>query len=140
VGITQLPTPGTQQPPDRSAAMLGGGAYGALFLLGLAEGVVGSFHYTWLELGPVPLGALVFCALILVTCALGGRAMGSMGGALLPAIGWFIASFGLAMPNSGGSVIITNTAAGEWYLYAGALCVLVGVLASFAIYVRPARA
>ena len=41
-------------------------------------------------------------------------------GALVPAIGWFLASFGLAMPTAGGSVIITNTTAGEWYLYGGA--------------------
>ena len=53
--------------------MLTGGAYGVLFLLGLAEGVVGSFQYTWLGLGPVPLGALLFCVLILVTCAFGFR-------------------------------------------------------------------
>jgi hypothetical protein len=120
--------------------MLGGGAYGVLFLLGLTEGAIGSFQFTWLGLGPVPLGALLFCALILVTCAFGGWGMGTMGGAMLPGIGWFVAAFGLAQSNSEGSVIITNTAPGEWFLYAGSLCVLLGILAAFAVYVRPASA
>ena len=140
MGITQLPTPDTQRPPGRSAAVLGGGAYGMLFLLGLGEGVVGSFQYTWLHPGPVPLGALLFAALIGVTCALGAGGMGTMGGALLPAIGWFVAAFGLAMSNSGGSVIITGTATGEWFLYGGSLCVLFGVLTAFAVYLRPVDA
>jgi hypothetical protein len=48
-------------------------------------------------------------------------------GALLPAIGWFLASFGLAMPDTAGSVIIANTAAGQWFLYGGAVCALLGV-------------
>jgi hypothetical protein len=31
------------------------------------------------------------------------------------------------MPVSGGSVIIANTSAGEWYLYGGAVCALLGI-------------
>jgi hypothetical protein len=120
--------------------MLGGGAYGVLFLLGLAEGVVGSFQFTWLGLGKFPLGALLFAALILVTCVFGGWGMGSMGGAMLPGIGWFVAAFGLAQSNSEGSVIITNTAPGEWFLYGGSVCVLLGILTAFVVYLRPAGA
>jgi hypothetical protein len=71
-----------------------------------------------------------------VTCALAAWAMGGMGGALLPSIGWFVASFGLAMPNSGGSVIIANISAGEWYLYGGSVCALLGVASAFVTVVR----
>jgi hypothetical protein len=35
-----------------------------------------------------------------------------------------------------GSIIITNTAAGEWFLYGGALAVLVGSLATFILLIR----
>jgi hypothetical protein len=35
------------------------------------------------------------------------------------------------MPVSNGSVIITSTTAGTWYLYGGTLCVAAGVVASF---------
>ena len=45
--------------------------------------------------------------------------MGSVSGALVPAVGWILASFVLSMPVSSGSVIIANTAAGKWYLYGG---------------------
>ena len=44
----------------------------------------------------------------------------------LPAVGWIVASFVLAMPSSHGSVIITNTTAGKWYLYGGALAAVGG--------------
>ena len=117
--------------PGRLSAFVTGGAYAMLFLLGLAQGVLGSFQYIREALGPVPLGALAFCAGILVTCSLAGWAMRSTAGALLPALGWFIASFGLAMPNSGGSVIIANTSAGEWYLYGGSVCALAGIGSTF---------
>jgi hypothetical protein len=107
------------------------GAYLATFLLGLAEGVVGSFQYSRGAIGTFPIGAAGLCAAILLTCVLGGWAMQALAGALLPAIGWFVASYGLAMPVSGGSVIIANTAAGQWYLYGGSVCVLLGVGTSF---------
>jgi hypothetical protein len=51
---------------------------------------------------------------------------------LMPAVGWFAAVFILAMPTRGGSVLITNTSAGKWFLYGGTVCVLAGVVASFA--------
>ena len=50
---------------------------------------------------------------------------------MVPGIGWIIASFVLSMPVSNGSVIITSTTAGKWYLYGGTLCVAAGVVASF---------
>ena len=119
MGITQLPPPAAQRASPRAEAFITGGAYAVLFLLGLVEGVLGSFQYSRAVLGGVPLAAIGFALAIGITCGLAGWAMGTMIGALVPAIGWFLASFGLAMPVAGGSVIISNTTAGEWYLYGG---------------------
>ena len=111
-------------------------AYVALFLLGAMEGLIGSFHYSH-TLGAVPVASLAFCALILVTSLLGGAGMGTALGGVLPAIGWLAAAFLLTLPTAAGSVIVTNTTAGMWYLYGGAVCAAVGVVASF--WYRPRR-
>jgi len=108
-----------------------GAVYGALVLLGAVEGLIGSFQYSHVA-GPVPLAAIVACLVILATCLLAGWAVRSVTGALMPAFGWILASFVLSMPAANGSVIITNTAAGKWYLYGGTLSTVVGVALSFA--------
>jgi uncharacterized membrane protein len=134
VGITQpsaQPPSPARRPAVSAGAVVSAGAYVALFLLGLAEGLLGSFHYSRAMLGSVPLGAIAFALGILVTCVLAGWAMRGLPGALLPAIGWFVASFVLAMPSSGGSVIIASTSAGEWYLYGGSVGALLGVGSAF---------
>src|SRR5271166_1793293 len=107
------------------------GVYGVLFLLGLVEGIIGSFQYSWMS-GSVPVAALVCCALIFATCLLAAWAMRSVSGAILPGMGWIIASFVLSMPVSNGSVIITATTPGKWYLYGGTLSVAAGIVLSFA--------
>jgi len=106
------------------------GMYGVLFLCGAVQGLIGSFQYSRAA-GPVPVVALVCCAVILATCVLGAWATRSVSGAVVPGMGWIIASFVLSMPVSNGSVIITSTTAGKWYLYGGTLCVAAGVVASF---------
>ena len=104
--------------------------YGMLFLLGAVQGVIGSFQYSRAA-GAVPVAALICCAAILATCLLASWATRSVSGAVLPGIGWILASFVLSMPVSNGSVIITSTTAGKWYLYGGTLCVAAAVVASF---------
>jgi hypothetical protein len=136
VGVTQVPSRWAGPSSGRRSAFVSGGAYALVFLLGLAEGVVGSFQYSRAVVGPVPLAALGFCVAILITCGLAGWAMRSTAGALLPALGWFLASFGLAMPNPGGSVIIANTTAGEWYLYGGSAGALAGIGSSIVAAIR----
>ena len=108
-----------------------GAVYGALVVLGAVEGLIGSFQYSHV-VGPVPLAALVACVVILATCVLACWAVRSVTGALMPAFGWILASFVMSLPASNGSVIITNTAAGKWFLYGGALSTVVGVALSFA--------
>jgi len=102
-------------------------SYAALFLLGVVQAMIGSFQYSRAA-RPVPVAALACCALILATCLLGAWAMRSASGAIVPGMGWIIASFVLSMPVSNGSVIITDTAPGKWYLYGGTLSVVAGVV------------
>ncbi len=116
-------------------AFVTGGAYGVLFVLGATEAIMGSFGYSWM-VGPVPASALGCCAALLVTCLAAGWAMRSLAGALVPAIGWILVSFVLAMPDAAGSVVITNTAAGKWYLYGGAISAAIGIVAAFALWIR----
>ena len=103
--------------------------YVVLFVLGAVEGLIGSFQYSAMA-GPVPLAALVCCVVLLATILLAAWAMRSASGAFGPAAGWIVASFVLSMPAASGSVIITNTTAGKWYLYGGTLSAVIGVLAA----------
>lgn len=105
-------------------------SYVLLFLLGVLEGLIGCFQFSR-GMGGVPVAALGFCLLIFVTCLLAGIGMGSPLGGLAPAVGWFAASFILTLPTPGGSVIVTNTSAGKWYLYGGAVSASVGCLLTF---------
>ena len=114
--------------------LLSAAAYTALFLAGAVEGLIGSFQYSRLA----PVGAIGFCVLLLATCLLGAWAMRSIPGALWPAIGWILTSFVLSMPVASGSVIITNSAAGKWFLYGGTVSSLAGVALSFGPWVRGA--
>jgi hypothetical protein len=107
------------------------GAYGVLFIVGVVEGMIGSFQYSRV-LKPVPVAALVCCVVILLTCVLGAWAMRSVSGALLPGMGWVITAFVLSMPVANGSVIITATTPGKWFLYGGTLSVVAAVIAAFA--------
>ena len=106
------------------------GVYAMLFLFGAVQGLIGSFQYSRAS-GSVPVAALISCAVILATCVLAAWATRSVSGAVVPGIGWILASFLLSMPVSNGSVIITSTKAGEWYLYGGTLSVAAAVVASF---------
>jgi hypothetical protein len=110
-------------------------------VLGVMEGLLGCFQYSHM-IGRVPAAALAFCAVVFLTCLLGGLGMGSPLGALVPALGWFLASLVLTMPTAAGSVIVTNTTAGEWYLYGGAGSAALAVVLTFVLprwHGRPAQ-
>jgi Family of unknown function (DUF6113) len=102
--------------------------YVLLFVLGAGQGLIGSFQYSR---SPAPLIAIVLVVIIFATCAGCGWGVGSFGAALLPAVGWILASFIIAMPRPNGSVVITASAAGEWYLYGGALACAAGCVTGF---------
>ena len=113
-------------------------AYAALFVLGAMQGMIGSFQFSH-SLGGIPVASLAFCALILATSLLGAAGMGTALGGVLPAIGWMAAAFVLTLTTAAGSVIVTNTPAGKWYLYGGTVCALTGVGLSFVVLARGAR-
>lgn len=122
-----------QRLPGRGQRALTAVTYLMLLLLGLLQGMIGSFQYSR---SPVPLVAILLDAVIFATCVLGGWGMRSFTGGLVPAAGWIIASFILSMPNSHGSVIITNTTAGKWYLYGGAIAAVAGATTVFVAWAR----
>ena len=122
-----------QDLPGRRQRALTAVAYIVLLVLGAVQGLIGSFQYSR---SPVPLMAILLALVIFATCVLCGWGMRSFVGGLLPALGWIIVSFVLAMPNSHGSVIITNTTAGKWYLYGGALAAAAGATTAFVLRAR----
>lgn len=122
----------SHEPETRATAVA---VYVLLFVLGILQGLIGSFQYSR---SPVPLIAIVLIVVVFATCVLGSWAMRSFAAGLLPALGWIIASFVLSLGNARGSVIITASAAGEWYLYGGVLAALAGVATSFVRWARTA--
>lgn len=122
----------TDSPGDRRRATTPV-AYLMLFVLGVVQGLIGSFQYSQ---SPAPLIAIVLVVIILATCVAGGLGMGTFAGGLVPAVGWVVASFIMAMPRANGSVIITATSPGEWYLYGGALACLIGSVTSIFLRFR----
>jgi hypothetical protein len=127
--------PGGRQPGRGQRRTLTAVGYVVLFLLGALQGLVGSFQYGQ---SPVPLVAVLLAVVIFATCAGCGWGLGTFTGALLPAVGWILVSFLLAMPRANGSVIITGTSAGEWYLYGGALGCAAGMVAT--VFTKARRA
>jgi hypothetical protein len=121
---------GTSQgaPPDGGQRTLTVAGYVLLFVLGALEGLIGSFQYSR---APVPWIAVILAVVMFATCVACGWGLGTFGAGLLPAVGWILASFILAMPRTNGSLIITGTAAGEWYLYGGALACAAGSVTAF---------
>jgi hypothetical protein len=126
-------------PPARRHILAVAGLYAVLLVFGVLQGLTGAFQFSR-SLGPVPVGAVLFVLLIGATCWFCGRATRSAAGALIPAVGWIVASFSMALPNTSGSVVITNSIAGEIYLYGGALCAAIGVGAAFGGWTRAQQA
>jgi hypothetical protein len=111
-------------------------AYIALLLVGGLLGLIGAFQFSR---GPAPLVAILFDAAILGCCVLGSRGMRTALGGVLPAVGWFIVTVLLTSTSPGGSVIVTATPAGMWFLYGGAVCAAAGAVYAFARWSRPRR-
>jgi hypothetical protein len=111
-------------------------AYVALFLFGAVIGLVGTF---WYSVGPAPLAAILFDLAILAVCVLGSTGMRSALGGVLPALGWFVLTLVLSNTSGSGSILVTDTSAGKWFLFGGAVCAAVGGVYSFAVWSRPSR-
>lgn len=126
---------GTSQslPENRQRRLVTAIGYLGLLVLGGLQGLIGSFQYGD---PPIPWLAIVLDLLLFATCVLAGWGLRTYSGGILPALGWVIVSFVLAMPRSNGSVIITATPAGQWYLYGGALAAAAGAATAFFVWVR----
>jgi hypothetical protein len=114
-------------------ALTTGIGYLALLVLGAVQGVIGSFQYSR---GPAPFFAILLVLILFATCVLAGWGMRTYSAGILPALGWVIASFILAMPRPNGSVIIEASPAGEWYLYGGALAAAAGAAVAFGLWLH----
>jgi hypothetical protein len=107
------------------------GAYLALFLLGAIEALIGTFQYSR---GPGILVAICLALGILVTSLLGGWGMGTAAGGLAPSAGWFLVAIVLGLSSMGGSVLVTATTQGEWFLFGGAVCAAAGAVVAFLLW------
>jgi hypothetical protein len=114
-------------------SLVTGIGYLALFVLGAVQGLIGSFQYSR---GPAPFIAILLILIMFATCVLAGWGLRTYGAGILPALGWLIASFILAMPRPNGSVIVESSSAGEWYLYGGALAAAAGAAVTFYLWLR----
>lgn len=125
---------GTSQGPRSTGGQrtVTAAGYVMLFVLGALQGIIGSFQYSR---SPAPLIAIILVVIIFATCAACGWGIGTFGAGLLPGVGWILASFILSMPRPNGSVIITASTAGEWYLYGGAIACVAGCVTTFFIRV-----
>jgi hypothetical protein len=110
--------------------------YVALCLLGALLGLIGTFQYSQ---GPAPLAAILFDLAILAACVLGSIGMRSALGGVLPAAGWFVVTLILSSGSAGGSVLVTDTSAGKWFLFGGAVCAAAGGVYAFAVWSKPSR-
>jgi uncharacterized membrane protein len=111
-------------------------AYVALFLLGALIGLIGTFQYGQ---GPAPLAAILFDLAILAVCVLGSAGMRSALGGVFPTAGWLVVTLVLSSSSAGGSVLVTDTSAGKWFLFGGAVCAAVGAVYAFAVWSRPSQ-
>jgi hypothetical protein len=111
-------------------------AYLALLLVGALEALIGTFQYS---AGPGSLVAICFAAGILVTCVLGGWGMRTGAGGVLPAVGWLAVSIVLGTSSAGGSVLVTDSPQGKWFLFGGAVGAAGGAVISFSLGVRHGR-
>jgi len=110
--------------------------YVVLCLLGALLGLIGTFQYGQ---GPAPLAAILFDLAILATCVLGSTGMRSALGGVLPAAGWFVVTLILSSVSAGGSILVTDTTAGKWFLFGGAVCAAAGGVCAFAVWSKPSR-
>ena len=131
----QLPA-GGQRPADTDGRAGTVAAYVALFVLGAVQALIGTFQYSR---GPGPLAAICFDLAILATCVLGSWGMRTGLGGVLPAAGWLVVTLVLSTAPAGGSILVTATVAGEWFLFGGALSAVGGAVYAFARWSRPRR-
>jgi Family of unknown function (DUF6113) len=137
VSSTHRPSTAAPAPGHHDPAGLATAAYVVLFLLGVVLGLLGTFQYSS---GPGVLVPILFDVAILATCVLGAWGMSGAAGGVLPAVGWLLITILLSSAPAGGSVLVTNTSSGKWFLYGGAVCAAAGAVWAFAFWSGPGKA
>jgi hypothetical protein len=113
-------------PQTHWEAFVSGGAYGVLAVGGAAIGLMGSFYHA-VEVGPVPVLAIVFAVLNLVAFQLAGWAMATRLGAVVPALAWLLVVIFLSSRRPEGDLVISASAAGYVFLLGGSIAAAVAV-------------
>jgi hypothetical protein len=134
--VTRAPEqtpPGGRPPVAGDGPAVKAAAYVTLFLLGAVQALIGTFQYSR---GPGLLVPVCFDLAILATCLLGAWGMRTAAGGVLPAAGWFVVSIILGSSNAGGSVLVSDTTSGKWFLFGGAVAAAAGALIVFARWSR----
>lgn len=106
---------------------LGGAAYGMLFVLGLAMGLVGGFTHAWYA-GQLPVAAVAWVLALFCACLAAGKMMRSKLGASVIALGWLLVSMAFSYQRVAGDLVIAGDLAGYIYLYGGAFALVVAFL------------
>lgn len=109
------------------AGAVTGAAYGMLFLLGVVIGVVGAFQHSWYA-GDLPVAALAWLVILFAVPYGMGRLIGGKSGAVVPAVGWLVASFPLANRLPAGDLAIAGDLSGFCYLYGGVVAMAAAVI------------
>lgn len=105
---------------------LTGATYAALVLLGAVVGLLGCFHFS-LEVLEVPVGVVAAILVNFFMCWLGGLAMRSKLGAVLPGAGWMLAAWVFAVQRPEGDVVVGNSTVGLTFLFGGTVAAGVGI-------------
>ncbi|WP_214327050.1 DUF6113 family protein [Nonomuraea sediminis] len=108
---------------SHAEAALKGAAYGMLFVLGLAMGLVGGFTQAF-KVGVVPVAAIIWVIVLFCVCLAAGRVMRARLAAALPALGWLLVSMPLSFQLAPGDLVIEGWS-GIIYLYGGMAAVVV---------------
>ncbi|WP_214412631.1 DUF6113 family protein [Sphaerisporangium fuscum] len=109
-------------------AVVTGAAYGVLFVLGVAYGVVSGLEHSWPLGDYVPPIPIVLSAVLFGLLYGAGRLMGSKLGAFVPGLGWMLVAMMFSMKRPEGDLVVAADAPGYWYLGGGALALVAAVL------------
>ena len=124
------PPPHVPDPPAEpvppAPAFVTGAVYGALIVLGLLLGLVGSFEFAWTAAG-VPVAAIALAVVHLAVFRAAGWAMQSRLGVAATAVPWLLVTVVLSTRRPEGDLVVTGTLAGYVYIFGGAIAAVAAV-------------
>ncbi len=124
--MEETTSPYTPPEPPREPGFLTGAVYGALAVMGVMLGVIGSYEFSW-EAGGIPVAALAWSVVNLAFFRAAGWAVSGKLGATVPAAVWLIAVLVLSSRRPEGDLVVTGTTAGYVFIFGGALAAALAV-------------